>query len=584
MPVYTDPSTGKRIRSSESLSDTELEEAFSGGGGGDQSTWYGRAGQYVEHKANEFVSSGQNLLADLTGQAQPAGRTNWERAGDVLTVGAPVIAPGLTAAGVGAGAATRAFGGSEDTANLVNAGTQLAAGLGGAAYKGIKAATGAKAAAEAQYEALRGTAAQEGYALRAGTPAGFKLKASLEELVDTPGFLKPGEKPILQSLVAKLSVLPSSGKPLSKVPGVTYADLDQAITNLGAGKSYAKSILRDAVSTMLEGTPQEGARAAAGKAYRLAANPIWRQNRGLAAAGGIGIGGAAGWQIAQGHYKRGLMTAGAAGLGMLSPGGLRAGLGAMAGPLARTAVAGGAASVPLMGGEQADIPESENPAPAQPETPEAPTAPQIEEPAPSEDVAQAVPQGRYGREIAAVAQLAGVPAPFLQSVITQESSGNVDALSHPEADQVQTPAHGIMQVTPGTFEAVRKPVETALGRKAHVDNPLDNLLAGAFLWRRYLEMANGDVRTAAFLYHGGENPQAWGHHTMQYGADISRRFASAARAAPTPSQQMQPISEAKGAHPALRRAAWGHVGPYPGETDQEYGVRLEMQAQSGAGG
>jgi soluble lytic murein transglycosylase-like protein len=86
-----------------------------------------------------------------------------------------------------------------------------------------------------------------------------------------------------------------------------------------------------------------------------------------------------------------------------------------------------------------------------------------------------------------------------------------------------------MQVTPGTFQSIRPQVERLLGREASVQNPFDNLLGGALLWRKYLDQTDGDVEAAARLYHGGENPAGHGPRTRQYGIDIERKFAALAQ-------------------------------------------------------
>ena len=79
-----------------------------------------------------------------------------------------------------------------------------------------------------------------------------------------------------------------------------------------------------------------------------------------------------------------------------------------------------------------------------------------------------------------------------------------------------------MQVTSGTFQTIRPQVEHLLGREASVDNPLDNLLGGALLWRKYLDQTDGDIGAAARLYHGGENPAGHGPRTRQYGYEIQQ--------------------------------------------------------------
>jgi soluble lytic murein transglycosylase-like protein len=128
------------------------------------------------------------------------------------------------------------------------------------------------------------------------------------------------------------------------------------------------------------------------------------------------------------------------------------------------------------------------------------------------------------------AQLSGLPPQLLEAIISQENAPrDVGAVSHPAADQAQTPAHGLMQVTPGTFRSIRPQVERLLGREASVSNPFDNLLGGALLWRKYLDQTDGDVEAAARLYHGGENPAGHGPRTRQYGLEVAEKFAAATR-------------------------------------------------------
>ena len=181
-------------------------------------------------------------------------------------------------------------------------------------------------------------------------------------------------------------------------------------------------------------------------------------------------------------------------------------------------------------GNTADDTAPDTNAPTPQTAPESPT----EAGTPAAPRPQPAVPGRYGREIGAVAGLVGIPAPVIQTFMAQESGGNPNALSHPEAGQAQTPAHGLMQITPGTFEAVRGKTEALLGRPAHLDNPLDNLIAGGLLLRRYLDMSGGDLRTTAKMYFGGESPTGWGARTHQYGEDIVNRFSRVASAAQPP--------------------------------------------------
>jgi hypothetical protein len=82
-----------------------------------------------------------------------------------------------------------------------------------------------------------------------------------------------------------------------------------------------------------------------------------------------------------------------------------------------------------------------------------------------------------------------------------------------------------MQITPGTFKTVAAEVSKITGRTASLNDPLDNIVAGGLLYKKYLDATNGDVAAAARLYHGGENVRAHGPVTQQYGLDVARRYA-----------------------------------------------------------
>jgi len=111
----------------------------------------------------------------------------------------------------------------------------------------------------------------------------------------------------------------------------------------------------------------------------------------------------------------------------------------------------------------------------------------------------------------------------------QESGGRPGLTSHPAAGQVQTPAQGLMQITPGTFASVAPQAAELLGRRPQLGNPIDDILAGGLLLRRYLDKTGGDLRKTAAMYHGGENPAYWGPHTENYVNDIDKRWAEASK-------------------------------------------------------
>lgn len=91
-------------------------------------------------------------------------------------------------------------------------------------------------------------------------------------------------------------------------------------------------------------------------------------------------------------------------------------------------------------------------------------------------------------------------------------------------------AVGLMQVLPDTFERLRPQVEHLLGRRADVRHPLDNLVAGAVLYRQHLDHTNGDVEQAARLYHGGTDLAHHVPRTQMYGRGIVDRYRQLAAA------------------------------------------------------
>src|SRR5262249_53228254 len=145
--------------------------------------------------------------------------------------------------------------------------------------------------------------------------------------------------------------------------------------------------------------------------------------------------------------------------------------------------------------------------------------------APQPARAPRVPPGRFGRELAAVSSLVGVPVPLLQGVMQQESTGHPGAVSN--GGYAGTPAYGLMQIVPGTFRTVAPQASQLLGRPADLANPFDNILASGLLWRKYLDRSNGDIALAAKMYHGGESGRLWGPVTEQYSRDVVRRYAEA---------------------------------------------------------
>lgn len=128
----------------------------------------------------------------------------------------------------------------------------------------------------------------------------------------------------------------------------------------------------------------------------------------------------------------------------------------------------------------------------------------------------------FAREIDAVGLVVGVDSYLLRIVVAKESSGDPNAVSHDDAGNPI--AYGLMQVRPSTFEALRPHVECLLGRRADIRRPLDNLTAGALLYRQHLDATGGDVEEAAKRYHGGLNPAQHGPRTRAYARGVATRY------------------------------------------------------------
>jgi len=511
MPRYRDPSTGKTIQSSEPLTDAELEEAFGGGG---PSFDLRKAGDYVERKAGQFVNAAQNLYGDVqqafTDRPMiPGGpRSAGDIAMDALTVGGPVAAPGLTALGTGVGAISSGLGADEDTADIANAGTQLAGGLvqAGRAAGGLRGAIGRRFAGVSERMAQRGTT------LSAASPEGQKVFGDLWRAQGR--FTTRG--------TAEFREAGNVMRQLTQGRGMTYGELDDALTRVQGIRQDSRiaGIIRSARDALTAGTPEAGELRGAYRASRLA-----RMSLPSAARTAIGTGGLAGAGIEayRGNYGR---AAAALALGATGAGASVGHLLAAAGPLARAGASAG--SVVAGGGEGKGGIGGDQPAPAG-------SGNEPDDMAPSEvgmgsanptapnDVAVEKPARRYAPQIEAAAALAKIPPRLLHLDMMKESSGN------PKAVGSDAPSYGLMQILPGTFETVRSQVEAAMGREASVHNPLDNLLAGAFLWRKYLDKSGGDLGMAARMYQGGENPRYWGPHNDTYAADVLRRWQTAER-------------------------------------------------------
>jgi soluble lytic murein transglycosylase-like protein len=129
----------------------------------------------------------------------------------------------------------------------------------------------------------------------------------------------------------------------------------------------------------------------------------------------------------------------------------------------------------------------------------------------------------FHNEIQAVANVVGVPANLVRSVIKNESGGDPSILSREAVGGVH--AHGLMQIMPTTFEAYRKRIEAITGRDANIDDPLDNLVAGALHLRDDLAASGGDIASTARRYTGGPDPRRWGMKTHSYGNKVARDYA-----------------------------------------------------------
>jgi hypothetical protein len=322
MPRYTDPATGRSIRSDTPLSDADLEEAFSQHvpaaaaaatpSPDEGTTALGRAGSYLEKRANEFVGSAQNLAGDIeqgiTGQKLfPGDRSTTERLQDVATVAAPVaslftpIGAASYAGGALAGAGTRAAGGSEGTAQGVDVGVNLAGGLTDAALavrnmlklgslpkavKTLATATPEEAgevlqanipgAVKTTREAVQGKfytpaaefAEQHGLVLTPGTPEADRLGQRLLEADDKWGdLMRPAERRASQAIQERLTT--PNAKPL------TYAELDAHKLNLEGirGASSVRGAIDGALDDIVQGTDAAGLRAGGAAAWARDVQP-----------------------------------------------------------------------------------------------------------------------------------------------------------------------------------------------------------------------------------------------------------------------------------------------------------------------
>jgi len=529
VPQYTDPQSGRTIRSNEPLSDADLEEAF---GSTQPTDWMSRAkaaGSYAFGKGKELLGAAGRIgettgLSGGIGQQEPIGQFGH----DVLTVGATGLAPELALAGTATGAGTTFLGGDQGTADLVNAVTQGLGGLGMAGYQGIQAVRQGpgvlRALAKAGYQNVEDYAAAKGlrlapYTEEAQTLAG-KLTRGLERYAKGSA-----EKQASKRLIGELqpAPLPAGGmvggmNEALLGGGPTYESLDRAYQTLQGLRrtSGTRAAIDEAMKGMLG--PMGGARTAAQQTFAASKVPLLRNTTGglIRAYGTVN----AARDLMQGNWRGAAENAAIAGLGPyafhnLTGAGMRT-LAAGAAPGLLKGMVGAAGAAPSW---QQDVANAPQPDVAKP--PESPAEPsQVPETAPGPSQALQAAPGRWGREIAAVSSLAKIPPELVQAVMHRESGGKADALG----DQGQS--HGLMQIKPGTFAGVAGDVAHLTQQRPDLDNPFHNLLGGALLLRRYLDMTKGDVGKSLMMYNGGEgvsagNPQAGG-----YSHDVTQDFLS----------------------------------------------------------
>jgi len=125
--------------------------------------------------------------------------------------------------------------------------------------------------------------------------------------------------------------------------------------------------------------------------------------------------------------------------------------------------------------------------------------------------------GAWNREIGAIARVTGIPENLMRVVIHRESSGNPRALA-PDGGR------GLMQLMPATFRAYAPRIERITGRPANIDDPIDNMVAGALHLRDDLDATGGSVRRAAKRYNSG-HADSLHPAVIDYGNDVARRFA-----------------------------------------------------------
>ena len=169
-------------------------------------------------------------------------------------------------------------------------------------------------------------------------------------------------------------------------------------------------------------------------------------------------------------------------------------------------IGGGDDAPPVADQPQSEMSPSADTPDATDAPPEAPAAEPPTAPAPGFDT-----------EIAQVAEEIGVDPQLIHAVIERESGGNPNAVS-------EVGARGLMQLMPATFAALAPQVAALVGRTPQIDNPLDNIVAGALLYKQHLAQSRGNVEQAARLYHAGPNLRLHGPKTAAYGRAVSEPY------------------------------------------------------------
>ena len=129
-------------------------------------------------------------------------------------------------------------------------------------------------------------------------------------------------------------------------------------------------------------------------------------------------------------------------------------------------------------------------------------------------------------QIKTIANQIGVPPILMQTIMERESGGNPNAIGQPVASLGGERARGAMQIMPSTFRLYASRIEQLTGRPADINNPVDNLYAGALHLRDDLDATDGNINAAARRYTGGPDLRRHGPRTIAYGNDIESQLAS----------------------------------------------------------